>query len=692
MSTLQVTVPEGAAAGMTIQAQAPSGQMVQVTIPDGVTPGQSIVVQIPDADTASFEPYEPLDDKRYDVTNTCTAACNFVLCPWMGWTTTTLLMTDQEVSLRTKNWCGASKQKRPYAQLGSVDEAQQCCGICSAFASDFAPVKENGEGGLVPGCGCEQAMVQEIVKELQMRKAKRGGIAQIRKLDYMLKKTAKIGTQVPIIADHFEVPIEKKQAPLSSSEIFPSKTIDATNWLEMIFACTSRELKLEAEEAILHINKCFGMNTIVSQREYGQLGFVEKQKNCVCCFQVASDLSPIPGEGNISPGCPCTNRTQVTSIVQELRERMAARGQVGQIRKQEKMLKMINDFKPNLLEVGKKVGASAPPQLQVMTEQGQEVSQQVEKKDYDITNTIDSCLNCVCTCGVAGCTTETMSLHEDDLFIITKNNLDDSNMKMPYAEMDSVDVQKSCCCCWSVNESSPGFGCNRALVEEIAEDLQQRKLKRGNIAHLKQLRNMQGTAAGLDALAEDILKREGIMYPPSQADINRVFGEGKTPKVLENPAVHVEPDQEFEEKKYSVTNYPESIAGLLCCQGWRTRTVELTSDEMLILTEDCCSRFQSRTPYGNVDAVESETACCCCAQLPDVATPGCGCSKELVDEMARELQERKTKRGAIAQIKQQENIIVEVLKLGVKTDLLIDKRSIAYPPAPEVMARVFLQP
>jgi hypothetical protein len=615
-----------------------------------------------------------------------------------------MVLNDQEVSLRTKNWCGTTKQKRPYAQLGSVDEHKMCCGICVGLASDFSPVTEDGAGGLAPACGCEQQLVQDIVKELQMRKAKRGGIAQIRKLDYMLKKTAKIGTQVPILADEFGINVTKRAAPLASSETFPTKTLDVSNYIEMACGCTSKELILDAEEAVLNINKCFGMQTVTSKREYGQIGFVEKQKNCICCFKVASDLSPVPGMSDMVPGCTCANRAQVTSIVQELRERMAARGQVGQIRKQEKMLKMINVFKPELHLIGDKVGATFPPNQAVMTarfgdsppvlsREVVDVSEQVEKKTHDVTNTWDNCMTCVGTCGIAGCTTETMELHEDDLFITTKNNLDDSNMKMPYAEMDSVDVAKSCCCCWSVNDTSPGCGCNKALVDEIAKDLHERKEKRGNIAHLKQLRSMQGTAAGLDLLAEDILKCEQIAYPPTQETIAAVF-DGKTPKVLtqSGAAIHLEPDKEFESKTYSVTNYPESIANLLCScflAGWRTRKVELTPDEMLILTEDCCSISQSRTPYGNVDAVETETACCCCSQLPEVATPGCGCSKELVDEMANELQERKVRRGAIAQIKQQENIIVEVLKLGVKIDLLADKRGIAYPPAPEVMAKVF---
>lgn len=46
-----------------------------------------------------------------------------------------------------------------------------------------------------------------------------------------------------------------------------------------------------------------------------------------------------------------------------------------------------------------------------------------------------------------------------------------------------------CCCCYSVstgqNMVSPGCGCSKALVEEIAGELQDRKVKRGNIAQVR---------------------------------------------------------------------------------------------------------------------------------------------------------------------------------------------------------------
>jgi hypothetical protein len=541
---------------------------------------------------------------------------------------------------------------------------------------------------------------------LQERKSKRGGIAQIKKLDYMIKKAVKLGIQVPVLADHLQVLVTKKAAPRAVKEILESKTINVSNYMEMICSCTTRELVLDAEEANLGIYKCGGCQTIKSRREYGELGFVEKQKSCICCFKVASDLSPIPGMGDMVPGCPCTNRSQVNVIVQELRERMSARGQVGQMKKQEKLLGIIRGFQEELHLIGDHVGASFPPPQSVMAERfGNNppvlkrevcvVEETVEPQKYTVTNYIDSCLNCFCTCGIAGCTTETVELEADDMYLTTKNRLDDSNMKMPYAELDSVDVNKTCCCCWTVNDISPGCGCSRKLTEEIAAELQDRKQKRGNIAHLKQLRHMQSTTAGLNLLGAEIIEKAGVQFPPTQPTIFRVF-QGKTPRALTaaGNTVHIEAEKEFETRSFSVTNYPESIANLLCScclAGWRTRKIELTPEEMLILTEDCCSRTQSRTPYGNLDSVETETTCCCCSELPDVATPGCGCSKDLVNEIEAELQERKVKRGAIAQMKQQENIITEILSLGVTLDLLLDNHGIFFPPSQEVMQRVFVQ-
>jgi len=84
-------------------------------------------------------------------------------------------------------------------------------------------------------------------------------------------------------------------------------------------------------------------------------------------------------------------------------------------------------------------------------------------------------------------------------------------------------------------------------------------------------------------------------------------------------------------------------------------------------------KTNDRRPYAQVDSVDMEKAFCgTCTSIPGVANPGCGCSNGLVAELAGELQERKMKRGMTAQLKTQENVMNEVLKLGVKVDLLLD--------------------
>jgi len=374
---------------------------------------------------------------------------------------------------------------------------------------------------------------------------------------------------------------------------------------------------------------------------------------------------------------------------------------MGQIRKQEKLLNMIADVESDMRLLVDKMGIAFPPGQEEMKArfgenapvlgQARMPIESVEKKAWDVTSKCDSLMTCICSCGVAGFTQESMELENDCMYIKTKNNIDDSDMKIPYGEMDSVDMTKSCCCCFTVNEQSPGWGCDKTKVMAIREDLEERKQKRGNIAHLKQLRGMQATAVGLDVMAELVLQKEGMQYPPSPQVMDQIFGGQKPRALTHTQSPNIEPDKEFGSKVYSVTNLPSAIIRCLCCPcaGWTTETLELLPDEIVTVKDNFCSTTTSRTPYGNMGAVETETFCCCCTMLPDIAVPGCGCSEALVNEIAGELQERKVKRGNIAQMKQQENIIIEVLNLEAKVDMLRHKHGIQYPPSPEVMAELF---
>jgi len=465
---IQCQVPQGVQEGQTFHVTAAAQGNADFSAV-GTAGGQDI--------EANYTPYEPMEDMRFDFTDPFASFVLMLVCPCQGWTTQSLLLQDQDVFFQTKNMMFSQKQRRPYAQLGSVDMLKNPCG-CNALVSDFAPLNEKGQGGLRAGfCGTNGTMVETAVQELQRRKFLRGGVGQIRKLDYVLDKAARVATQAPLLAKKLGVNVPKMPKPNVQKQVLQPMEIDIGQPCDVL-NCTSKKLILTPEEAIMQITMCGGLSKYTTKREYGELGFVEKNKSCGCCFKVASDISPIPGRGDMVPGCPCANRSKVTQIVQELRARMAVRGQVGQIKKQEKILDFIRDIEQTMMKVKDRRGLPFPPTQQEMVrrfgESPPELGVPVEKeeapesKTYDVTNKLDSLIGLFATCFVQGWTTETVELDEDYMWIISKNNFDDSNTKIPYAELDSVDVEQKNCCMWSVNDMSPGWGCNREQVEELA--------------------------------------------------------------------------------------------------------------------------------------------------------------------------------------------------------------------------------
>ena len=111
-------------------------------------------------------------------------SCSLRVVPRCGWQQLARKMLDlqsEEVVLRTQNCCCNVTQRRPYAQLTLLEERSMCWGTCAAINSDLAPMNDKGEGGIVPGCGCDQELVQEVVRELNLRKDGRGKVAQMRR-------------------------------------------------------------------------------------------------------------------------------------------------------------------------------------------------------------------------------------------------------------------------------------------------------------------------------------------------------------------------------------------------------------------------------------------------------------------------------------------------------------------------------
>jgi len=646
-----------------------------------------------------LETYTPLEEKLYDVTNYLESGMLFLIFPFAGWCSKSLYLDDQEAVLKVSSCCGTFTERRPYAQLGSVDKLEKL-GICVTISSDLARVNEKGEGGISPGCGCDHALVDELVQTLQHRKLLRGNVAQMRKLDYLYKKVVSIGQQLPEVMKELEVPHTPRPVPQHEAPAtFEDKTYDVTSYIEFCLACKTKSLTLTQEEAVLNVGQCGGiLENFQSSREYAQLHHVDLARFCLCGRATNSGL------GTFSPGWGCDN-TKVSEITEELQSRMYARGTVGQIRKQEKMMKTLATIADEIYVIQRHLGIQYPPddptlakilggigsvtlppsrggQMQDVNDgvHLQDLDQQVSNKTYNITNYCEAVLGLILTLGALGWTTKRLELGSDETFTTEENNCGSLTVKTPYAQMGNVDYERSCFCCHLVNTESntvlPGWGCSQELVEEITEELQARKVKRGNIAQVKQLERMQQVSLEVDIKTELILDSKSIPYPPDAETKHHMYGDN-VPLILTRPPnpPHVNPGAKFPLRQYDVSNH--CLSGLLFLGGCGlpgpcTRiTMTLEEEEMSMRTVNWCLQKNKRTPYAHLGSVDTSTCCVFCSSLPELAVPGCGCSQGLVKEIAEELQERKVKRGNIAQIKIQENIMNEVLKTGVKLDLLL---------------------
>jgi hypothetical protein len=283
------------------------------------------------------------------------------------------------------------------------------------------PQGEEGPAGLQPGCfGCDAAYVDEVVKELQDRKVKRGNIAQRMKLEYMYNKTVKVAAQLPEMLGQMGVPYTPATPPLAAPPaVFPDKSYDVT---PCCGCCCPVSLNLTQEEAWI---QQVGIEAVTQKREYAQLSTVQLQKSCFCCRAAVSDLGPI------LPGFGCSGKL-VGEIVDELTQRMYAKGTIGQIKIQENTLKQLVEIQKEIELMEGHFGVKYPPSADALTKlygasvplpattPVSQLEQQVETKMYDTTNTCDSVCGFLCTCGLAGCLKSSLELRDNEAIAIEK--------------------------------------------------------------------------------------------------------------------------------------------------------------------------------------------------------------------------------------------------------------------------------
>ena len=121
--------------------------------------------------------------------------------------------------------------------------------------------------------------------------------------------------------------------------------------------------------------------------------------------------------------------------------------------------------------------------------------QTFDVKTYDATNFIESACTCF-WCPCVGWTTKQLILETEEAVLKVDNNCQHSVQKRPYAQLGQVESVNSCICCYGIQTDitrsaedggklSRGFGCDKLWAMEVTNELQSRKVGRGNIAQIQ---------------------------------------------------------------------------------------------------------------------------------------------------------------------------------------------------------------
>lgn len=109
-------------------------------------------------------------------------------------------------------------------------------------------------------------------------------------------------------------------------------------------AMGNKRMIMDGDEVVVEVEcPCYSVNT---RRPYGELGSVDKVKYCGCSGVSSNLTKSMP----IFIGWGCDD-VGVTEIVDELKKRMKARGDTGQIRRTEQALKEVQELRYEMTEM-----------------------------------------------------------------------------------------------------------------------------------------------------------------------------------------------------------------------------------------------------------------------------------------------------------------------------------------------------
>mmetsp|Transcript_14491 Transcript_14491/g.32929 ORF Transcript_14491/g.32929 Transcript_14491/m.32929 type:complete len:144 (-) Transcript_14491:185-616(-) len=128
--------------------------------------------------------------------------------------------------------------------------------------------------------------------------------------------------------------------------------------------------------------------------------------------------------------------------------------------------------------------------------------------------------------------------------------------------------------------------------------------------------------------------------------------------------------QQFEEVTYDVTHPCAS----LCCE---TQTITLTSEELLMDSQNCCGHSHKRIAYGELGDLHTNTNACGHTTLSSqnagfMLDDGCcGSRSDQNEEIYEELRIRVAGRGDAGQVQRQERMGGQLDRIEAKLDRLI---------------------
>ncbi|CAM9826357.1 unnamed protein product [Phaeothamnion confervicola] len=110
-----------------------------------------------------------------------------------------VVLEAEEAVFSSQCPCCNIETRRPYGELGSVDSTNCCC--CVGVGSGLT-----GGMAVFPGCGCDAALVNEIVAEMKKRQQERGDTAQLLRTEEQAEQMALLHAKMDAVMRQLGVP------------------------------------------------------------------------------------------------------------------------------------------------------------------------------------------------------------------------------------------------------------------------------------------------------------------------------------------------------------------------------------------------------------------------------------------------------------------------------------------------------